>query len=76
MPEHGQFPMHLQPSPQDALLVTCNDYVGMLKLGRTSIPQQQGVITHETQLCGAIYNPLFKQVNLVAYNNTFSISNV
>lgn len=62
MPEHGQFPIHLQCSPQDALLVTCNDYIGMLKLGRTSLPASTHTVTHETQLCGAIYNPFFKQV--------------
>ncbi|XP_069124684.1 cilia- and flagella-associated protein 337-like isoform X2 [Argopecten irradians] len=62
MPEHGQFPMHLQLSPQDALIVTCNDYIGMLKLGQTHLPKQQSVSTHDTQLCSAIYNQLFKQV--------------
>ncbi|XP_033741857.1 WD repeat-containing protein on Y chromosome-like isoform X2 [Pecten maximus] len=62
MPEHGQFPMHLQLSPQDALIVTCNDYLGMLKLGQTHLPKQQSVTTHDTQLCSAIYNQLFKQV--------------
>ncbi|XP_060573290.1 WD repeat-containing protein on Y chromosome-like isoform X4 [Ruditapes philippinarum] len=62
MPEHGQFPIHLQPSPQSSLLVTCNDYIGLLKLGRTSIPRSETVNTHDTQLCCAIYNPVFKQV--------------
>ncbi|XP_052783274.1 WD repeat-containing protein on Y chromosome-like isoform X3 [Mya arenaria] len=62
MPEHGQFPVHLQPSPQSSLLVTCNDYIGMLKLGQTSIPHSDAVNTHDTQLCCAIYNPMFKQV--------------
>ncbi|XP_052262965.1 WD repeat-containing protein on Y chromosome-like isoform X3 [Dreissena polymorpha] len=62
MPEHGQFPIHLQPSPQSSLLVTCNDYIGLLKLGRTSIPHSDTVNTHDTQLCCAIYNPMFKQV--------------
>ncbi|KAL4240997.1 hypothetical protein ACF0H5_001776 [Mactra antiquata] len=62
MPEHGQFPIHLQPSPQSSLLVTCNDYIGLLKLGRTSIPMSETVNTHDTQLCCAIYNPVFKQV--------------
>ncbi|XP_052069658.1 WD repeat-containing protein on Y chromosome-like isoform X4 [Mytilus californianus] len=62
MPEHGEFPIHLQCSPQDALLVTCNDYIGMLKLGRSSQPTTTHTVTHDTQLCGAIYNPFFKQV--------------
>ena len=62
MPEHGQFPMHLQPSPKSSLLVTCNDYIGLLKLGRTSLPQTMAASTHDTQLCCAIYNSKFKQV--------------
>lgn len=74
MPEHGEFPIHLQCSPQDALLVTCNDYIGMLKLGRSSQPTTTHTVTHDTQLCGAIYNPFFKQVlyNL-AYHNTHTL---
>ncbi|KAK3091715.1 hypothetical protein FSP39_022107 [Pinctada imbricata] len=62
MPEHGQFPMHLQPSPHDTLLVTCNDHVGMLKLGHTSQPKMLEAVTHDTQLCSAIYNKLFNQI--------------
>ena len=64
MPEHGQFPLHLQPSPKSSLLVTCNDYIGLLKLGRTSLPQSMAASTHDTQLCCAIYNSKFKQVSL------------
>ncbi|KAK7112140.1 cilia- and flagella-associated protein 337-like isoform X2 [Littorina saxatilis] len=63
MPDHGQFPLHLQPSPHDALLVTCNDYIGMLKLGRVDPPSAKTMATtHDTQLCSAIYNTFFKQV--------------
>ncbi|XP_076443223.1 cilia- and flagella-associated protein 337-like isoform X3 [Babylonia areolata] len=63
MPEHGQFPLHLQPSPHDALLVSCNDYIGMLKLGRPEPPSSNAMpVTHDTQLCCAIYNTFFKQV--------------
>jgi hypothetical protein len=63
MPDHGPFPLHLQPSPHDALLVTCNDYVGMLKLGRVEPPADNTMaLTHETQLCSAIYNNFFKQI--------------
>lgn len=71
MPEHGQFPMHLQSSPQNSLLVTCNDYIGLLKLGRTSIPRSEVVSTHDTQLCCAIYNPMFKQVGFFALQSIF-----
>nr|XP_022317228.1 WD repeat-containing protein on Y chromosome-like isoform X7 [Crassostrea virginica] len=62
MPEHGTFPMHMQPGPHNALLVTCNDYIGMLKLGHTSQPKNLDAVTHDSQLCGAIYNKTFKQV--------------
>ena len=65
MPEHGQFPLHLQPSPKSSLLVTCNDYIGLLKLGRTSLPQSVAANTHDTQLCCAIYNSKFKQVSTI-----------
>ena len=65
MPDHGQFPLHLQPSPHDALLVTCNDYIGMLKLGRVEPPTISTMaLTHDTQLCCAIYNSFFKQVGM------------
>ncbi|PVD39372.1 hypothetical protein C0Q70_02002 [Pomacea canaliculata] len=63
VPDHGQFPIHLQPSPHDALLVTCNDYIGLLKLGRVEQqPLNTMPTTHDTQLCCAIYNTFFKQV--------------
>ncbi|XP_062601746.1 WD repeat-containing protein on Y chromosome-like isoform X1 [Saccostrea cucullata] len=62
MPEHGTFPMHMQPAPHNALLVTCNDYIGMLKLGNISQPKNLDAVTHDSQLCGAIYNKTFKQI--------------
>ncbi|ESO83976.1 hypothetical protein LOTGIDRAFT_108617 [Lottia gigantea] len=62
MPEHGQFPIHLQPTPHNSLLVTCNDYIGMMKLGKGAEPQSVMPLTHDTQLCCAIYNQFFKQV--------------
>ncbi|KAK6170880.1 hypothetical protein SNE40_019170 [Patella caerulea] len=62
MPEHGQFPMHLQPVPHSSLLVTCNDYIGMMKLGKGAEPTSVMPLTHDTQLCCAIYNQFFKQV--------------
>ncbi|ESO82038.1 hypothetical protein LOTGIDRAFT_176316, partial [Lottia gigantea] len=61
MPEHGQFPIHLQPIPHNSLLVTCNDYIGMMKLGKGAEPQSVMPLTHDTQLCCAIYNQFFKQ---------------
>jgi hypothetical protein len=64
MPEHGPFPMHLRGAPQNVLLVTCNDYFGMLTLGRTGDTQTHGAVTHDTQLCCAIYNDFFKQVRV------------
>lgn len=70
MPEHGTFPIHMQPAPHNAVLVTCNDYLGMLKLGHTSQPKNLDAVTHDSQLCGAIYNKTFKQVSIcaVSYN--------
>ncbi|XP_048248360.1 WD repeat-containing protein on Y chromosome-like isoform X1 [Haliotis rufescens] len=62
MPEHGQFPLHLQGAPHSAVLVTSNDYIGMLKLGQVAAPQSVMPTTHDTQLCCAIYNHFFKQV--------------
>ncbi|XP_064614731.1 WD repeat-containing protein on Y chromosome-like [Liolophura sinensis] len=63
MPEHGQFPLHLERRPQlSCLLLTCNDYVGQLKLGKRPAPASFMPVTHDTQLCSAVYNPLFKQV--------------
>ena len=69
MPEHGPFAFHLQPAPQNALLITSNDYIAMLKLGSAGPPISLTPVTHQTQLCAAIYNPFFKQVCLNTVNN-------
>ena len=73
MPEHGQFPMHLQPSPHDTVLVTCNDHVGLLKLGHTSQPKMLDAVTHDTQLCSAVYNKLFNQVSWTNNSNAYLV---
>ncbi|BFZ18007.1 hypothetical protein BsWGS_21047 [Bradybaena similaris] len=62
IPEHGQSPIHLQEPPHSALVVTCNDYIASLRLGRPEEGTAHTETTHDTQLCCAIYNKLLKQV--------------
>lgn len=63
MPEYGFFAMHLQLSPGNSLLVAANDYIAQLKLGATGPVKISSPTTHLTQLCCALYNPLFKTVS-------------
>ena len=58
----GEFPLSLYGSPHDVMLATCNDSVAMLKMGKLA-PKEQLPTTHNTPLCGALYNELFHQVN-------------
>lgn len=65
MPEHGEFPLHLQGPPHNTLIVTCNDYIAALSLGTQDEKMFNFPVTHDTQLCSAIYNKFLKQVGLV-----------
>jgi hypothetical protein len=60
--EFGPFSMHLHESSK-AVLVTANDYIAMVKLGRSTAGNSNHILTHAAQLSGVIYNPLFKQVS-------------
>jgi hypothetical protein len=62
LPEFGPFSMHLQTCPK-VLLLAANDHVALLKLGRVNQATSSHPTTHATQLCSAVYNPLFKQVS-------------
>ncbi|XP_013420475.1 WD repeat-containing protein on Y chromosome isoform X3 [Lingula anatina] len=62
IPEHGPFPLRLQHPPHHALVVSCNDYIGVLRLGQSYNERTNYPTTHKTQLCCAIYNTFYKQV--------------
>ena len=48
-----------------AFVVTCNDYIGSLRLGRKEEKDDTSMeVTHSTQLCSAIYNKFLKQVSV------------
>ena len=49
------------------LLVTANDYIASLELGQLTTSVKQPDVTHNSQLCCALYNPYFNQVrNIVS----------
>ncbi|KAH9494635.1 hypothetical protein Btru_019804 [Bulinus truncatus] len=73
MPEHGQFPVHLQGPPHSAFIVTCNDYIAALRLGKVVSTSYEQEITHDTQLCSAIYNKFLKQVVTGCDSSTISV---
>ncbi|XP_075760105.1 cilia- and flagella-associated protein 337-like isoform X2 [Pelodiscus sinensis] len=59
--EQGDFPfLFIQQSPH-LLLVSCADYIGLLKLAHVS-PEEEMLATHDAPLCGALYNTTFHQV--------------
>ena len=63
--EHGPFALHLQSErPTNGLLVGAGDYIAMLRMGEGNVAASTTPTTHLTQLCAAIYNPYFKQVNM------------
>ncbi|GAB1602852.1 WD repeat-containing protein on Y chromosome-like [Argonauta hians] len=74
VPEHGQFPMCLLTTANHScLLVTCNDYIGQLSLGNTTKNPRTTPITHDSQLCCALYNQFFKQVVTGCDSSTISV---
>ncbi|XP_055876696.1 WD repeat-containing protein 49-like isoform X3 [Biomphalaria glabrata] len=73
MPEHGQFPVHLQGPPYSAFVVTCNDYIAVLRLGKVESTVDNQEVTHDTQLCSAIYNNFLKQVVTGCDSSTISV---
>ncbi|KAK3758931.1 hypothetical protein RRG08_016011 [Elysia crispata] len=74
MPEHGQFPVHLQDGKNSAFVVTCNDYIGSLRLGRKEEKDETSMeVTHTTQLCSAIYNKFLKQVVTGSDSSTIAV---
>ncbi|XP_035828989.1 WD repeat-containing protein on Y chromosome [Aplysia californica] len=74
MPEHGQFPLLLlQGKSNSALLVTCNDYIGALRLGKVEENTSHLQVTHDTQLCSAIYNKFLKQVVTGCDSSTIAV---
>ncbi|GFO38221.1 WD repeat-containing protein on y chromosome-like isoform x1 [Plakobranchus ocellatus] len=74
MPEHGQFPVHLQDGKNSAFIVTCNDYIGCLRLGRVEEKEDSSLeVTHTTQLCSAIYNKFLKQVVTGCDSSTIAV---
>ncbi|PAA57634.1 hypothetical protein BOX15_Mlig027962g1 [Macrostomum lignano] len=61
MPEHMACPLTLHV-PSNTVYLTSNDNIVQYRLGKAADPVPGLVQTHRTQLCAAIYNPLFRQV--------------
>ncbi|XP_036384187.1 WD repeat-containing protein on Y chromosome [Megalops cyprinoides] len=59
--EHGNFPFLLLSAAPHVLLVSCRDYLGLLRLQQGD-PKGGQLLTHNAPLSSALYNPLLKQV--------------
>nr|XP_005283176.2 WD repeat-containing protein on Y chromosome-like isoform X1 [Chrysemys picta bellii] len=59
--EQGNFPFLLIQQSPHLLLISCADYIGLLKLAHVS-PEEEMLATHDAPLCGALYNTFFHQV--------------
>ena len=59
----GAFPIALEVNETSyaGLYLACNDYLVHYTMGKPPEPKMRK--THKTQLCSAIYNSLYKQVN-------------
>jgi WD repeat-containing protein 49 len=62
LPEFGPFSLQVHTATK-TVLVTANDYIGMLKFGRASTYNVNHVTTHASQLSGVVYNSKLKQVS-------------
>lgn len=51
------------------LVIGFGDYLAQLKVGKAEELDRSIVLTHNTQLCCAIYNSVFQQVCIVKQNN-------
>ncbi|RXM33828.1 WD repeat-containing protein 49 [Acipenser ruthenus] len=73
--EYGDFPFLLLKEPPCALLVSCGDYIGMLKLEQGGNGQDM-LFTHSAKLSTAIYNPFFRQVVTGCDDSTVAVWDV
>ncbi|XP_039256207.2 cilia- and flagella-associated protein 337-like isoform X1 [Styela clava] len=75
IPDHGEFPISLFERPHNLMLVSCNDCIALLKMGKLE-PAPEAPTTHKAALCNAIYNDLFHQVVTAADDSTVTVWNV
>lgn len=73
--EYGDFPFLLLKEPPCVLLVSCGDYIGMLKLEQGGNVQDM-LFTHNAKLSTAIYNPFFRQVVTGCDDSTVAVWDV
>ncbi|MGH0176517.1 UNVERIFIED_CONTAM: hypothetical protein FKN15_009912 [Acipenser sinensis] len=73
--EYGDFPFLLLKEPPCVLLVSCGDYIGMLKLEQGGNGQDM-LFTHNAKLSTAIYNPFFRQVVTGCDDSTVAVWDV
>ncbi|KAG6936914.1 WD repeat-containing protein on Y chromosome-like [Chelydra serpentina] len=73
--EQGDFPFLLIQQSPHLLLVSCADYIGLLKLTHVS-PEEEMLATHDAPLCGALYNTFFHQVVTGADDSTVAVWDV
>nr|XP_026689544.1 WD repeat-containing protein on Y chromosome isoform X2 [Ciona intestinalis] len=72
IPDHGEVPLSLYGSPHNIMILTCNDSIALLKMGKLE-PKAELPVTHEAALCGAAYNPLFHQIVTASDDSTVSV---
>ncbi|XP_072168406.1 cilia- and flagella-associated protein 337-like [Diadema setosum] len=58
------------------LMTSCGDNVALLTLVKNSALERRTPVTHETQLCSAVYNAFFRQVATAADDSTVSVWNL
>ena len=61
-PEYGPVCIYLQSNR--ALVACCGDYIGSIRLGAIQNRNPEMPVTHNAQLCCAMYNSFFRQVCL------------
>ncbi|XP_072043758.1 LOW QUALITY PROTEIN: cilia- and flagella-associated protein 337-like [Amphiura filiformis] len=70
-PEYGPVCMYAQSNR--ALIACCGDYIATLRLGRIENNNRDMPITHNAQLCGAMYNSNFRQIVTSGDDSTVTI---
>ncbi|MBN3313526.1 WDR49 protein, partial [Atractosteus spatula] len=73
--EHGDFPFLLLTSAPHVLLVSCGDYLALLRL-QSGGAEGDRLLTHSAPLSCALYNPFFKQVVTGSDDSTVAVWDV
>ncbi|XP_066560708.1 cilia- and flagella-associated protein 337 [Amia ocellicauda] len=73
--EHGDFPFLLVPTAPHVLLVSCGDYLALLRLVHGGAGEEK-LLTHSAPLSCTLYNTFFKQVVTGCDDSTVAVWDV